>query len=280
MSPGRRRLLVVSLAGVLLCLTACRTPAARFADEAAALGLRAEIVEGTEFRHVVLRPARPAGPRLNVYLDHDGTPWLGVTPTGDPTPRNTLTLRLLALDTAPALYLGRPCYLGLRTDPGCGPELWTSARYSERVVASMAAALERLIAAGGISQVAFFGYSGGGALAMLLAARIPQTVAVVTVAANLDVDAWADHHGWPRLTGSLNPARIAHPDGILRRHYAGARDTAVPPELIRRAAPAGDRVAVIAGYDHVCCWVELWPGVLEDVDRGLHHRGGAPPAGG
>ena len=279
MSP-RRRHHIVWLASALLCLAACRTPAARFTDEAAALGMRAEIVQGTDFRHVVLRPARPVGPRLNVYLDHDGTPWLGETPAADPTPRDTLTLRLLALDTAPALYLGRPCYLGLQADPGCGPELWTSARYSERVVASMAAALGRVVTRGGISQVAFFGYSGGGALAMLLAARTPQTVAVVTVAANLDVDAWADHHGWPRLTGSRNPARIVHPDAILRWHYAGARDTAVPAELIRRAAPAGDRVVVIAGYDHVCCWAELWPSVLEEVDRQLRHRGGAPPAGG
>jgi hypothetical protein len=271
---------IVSLAGALLCLTACRSPATRFADEAAALGLRAEIVEGSAFRHVVLRRPRPAGARLNVYLDHDGTPWLGQTPAADPTPRDTLTLRLLALDTAPALYLGRPCYLGLRTDPECAPEFWTSARYSERVVASMAAALGRVVTSGGISQVAFFGYSGGGTLALLLAARTPQTVAVVTVAANLDVDAWADHHGWPRLTGSLNPARVAHPGGILRWHYAGARDTVVPAELIRRAAPAGDRVVIIAGYDHVCCWAELWPSVLEDVDRQLRHRGGAPPAGG
>ena len=275
----RRPRRCASLVSVLLLLAACRTPAARFADEATTLGMRAEIVQGAGFRHVVLRPPRRSGSRLHVYLDHDGTPWLGDTPAADPTPRNTLTLQLLALDPAPALYLGRPCYLGLRTDAPCRPELWTSARYSEPVVASMAAALERLIAAEGSSEIVLVGYSGGGALAMLLAPRIPRTVAVVTVAANLDIDAWADHHGWPRLTGSLNPSRVGQPAGILRWHYAGARDTTVPAELIQRAVPPGDPVVVIADYDHVCCWTEQWPSVLQEVDRQLRRRGGGPPAG-
>ena len=275
--PGR---LLVSLVGVLVAVAACRTPAARFGDEAAALGMLAEIVQGATFRHVVLRPPRRTAARLHVYLDHDGTPWLGGTPAADPTPRNTLTLRLLALDAAPALYLGRPCYLGLRADPGCRPELWTSARYSEAVVTSMATALARLIGAEGISEVVLFGYSGGGALAMLVASRIPETVAVVTVAANLDIDRWADHHRWPRLTESSNPASVAHSRAILRWHYAGQEDTTVPAELIRRAAPPPDRVVVVPGYDHVCCWAELWPSVLQDLDRQLRRPGGGPPAGG
>ena len=240
--------------------------------------MRTEIVQGAGFRHVVLRPPRQQGSRLHVYLDHDGTPWLGDTPAADPTPRNTLMLQLLALDPSPALYLGRPCYLGLGTDASCRPELWTSARYSEPVVSSMAAAIEHLIAAGGFSEIVLVGYSGGGAIAMLLAARIPQTVAVVTVAANLDIDAWADHQGWPRLTGSLNPARVAQPVGILRWHYAGARDTTVPAEVIQRAAPPGDRVVVVAEYDHVCCWAEQWPSVLQEVDQQLRRRRGGPPA--
>jgi pimeloyl-ACP methyl ester carboxylesterase len=89
-------------------------------------------------------------------------------------------------------------------------------RYSATVVSSMAVALERLLAEREIDRLAWMGYSGGGVLAMLLAPRFPQTQAIVTVAANRDIDAWADHHGYLRLAGSLNPAEGRPP----AHHYS------------------------------------------------------------
>jgi dienelactone hydrolase len=49
----------------------------------------------------------------------------------------------------------------------------TAGRYSERVVSSMAVAARRLLQARGAAHVVWLGYSGGGALAVLLAARVP-----------------------------------------------------------------------------------------------------------
>ena len=77
---------------------------------------------------------------LHVYLDGDGTPMLGSYPAADPTPRDPLVLDLMALDSTPSIYVGRPCYHGLSGAP-CSPSLWTSGRYSEPVVASMAAGI-------------------------------------------------------------------------------------------------------------------------------------------
>lgn len=242
--------------------------------------MAAEVVRGDPFDHVVFRGPRTSTRRLHVYLDGDGTPWLGGLPAGDPTPREHLVLTLMARDPGATIYVGRPCYHGMATAPRCAGELWTSHRYSEVVVASMAAALRRLLDAGGAEQVAWLGYSGGGVLAVLLAARIPETIAVVTVAANLDITAWAEARGALPLTGSLNPARQPPlgPD-VYQRHYAGARDRIVPPAVVRAGAKGGP-VVVIPDFDHTCCWATLWERVLGDLDRALEqgadgHRGSA-----
>src|SRR6266567_3693573 len=227
----------LTLSLVIALLGGCAGPSERFAARASALGFGAARVEGEGFAHVVYRPAglRPDGGRvLHIYLDGDGTPWERGRPAADPTPREPLVLRLMALDRAPSAYLGRPCYHGLATTPPCVPALWTDARYSEAVVASLAAAGRRLL----------------------------------TVAANLDVDGWAELHGQSRLAGSLSPARRPPlPARIYQRHYAGGRDRVVPPGIVAGGEILPETLRVIPEYDHTCCWVELWPRLLEEVER-------------
>jgi pimeloyl-ACP methyl ester carboxylesterase len=263
--PGKCTLLVVA---AWLILAGCSAPpAAEFARKAAALGLGRDVALGTRFQHVLYRKSGAPTKTLHVYLDGDGIPWIAGRPAGDPTPRNGLVLRLLALDPAPAIYLGRPCYNGAAAIGSCFSHLWTRERYSDEVIASLSAAVRRLMTAEGYERVAWFGHSGGGTLAVLLAWRFPETVSVVTIAANLDTDAWAAYMGHQDLSGSLNPA--AYPPlarQIQQRHYAGGKDRVVPPAL---AAPAavhlGATLIVLEAYDHVCCWEQVWPTILSDL---------------
>lgn len=203
---------------------------------------------------------------LHVYLEGDGTPWLRRgTPAPDPTPRKPLMFDLMTRDPAPSLYLGRPCYHGLR-DSACTPEKWTNKRYSEEIVASMSAALDG--ATTGYRSMVLLGYSGGGTLAMLLAERQPRVVALVTVAANLDTAAWTQLHGQQPLDGSLNPAlRPPLRADIRQLHYTGAEDDNVPPQLVR-AAISQQAGAIFREYpkqDHSCCWSKVWPQVLAEL---------------
>jgi pimeloyl-ACP methyl ester carboxylesterase len=264
---GLRRVVVPALAALTVWLGGCATAPERFAETASGFGFERQVATGVGFRHVLYWNGRGrASEVLHVYVDGDGTVEIGGYPAAEPTPRNPLMLRLLDLDPGPAVLVGRPCYYGLADDSSCRPELWTDARYSEAVVASMAAVVRQLVAQGAYRQVAWFGHSGGGTLAILAAARVPESAAVVTVAANLDIDAWTDARGARRLSGSLNPARQpALPAAVMQRHYAGGRDEIVPLDVTRRGAASATDLRVVADYDHRCCWEELWPAVLADI---------------
>jgi pimeloyl-ACP methyl ester carboxylesterase len=272
--PTLRRGLLGWAALLLLALLAgCASPAERIDASAAALGWSRSVDAGIGYAHVVYRNQSQAGGTLHVYIDNDGTPWAGryaVAP--DPTPERALMLELMALDPAPSLYLGRPCYLGLAAAAPCTPLDWTHGRYAAGVVDSMAAALRRTVAAAPQRRIVLFGHSGGGTLAALLAARLPETVGVVTLGANLDIDAWARLHGYTPLRDSVNPmAQAPLPPGIIQKHYVGSADRNVPPALLRayRDRHPGAVVTEVPGVDHDCCWRGAWPGILQDLEAAL-----------
>lgn len=255
-----------AVAILLLLATACATPAERLRERAVKAGFEPRVVRGAGFDHVVFVAPRRGGGALHVYLDGDGVPWEAGQPAADPTPRRPLVLQLMARDASPAVYVGRPCYHGLVTAPGCRPERWNEGRYAPEIVDSLAAAVTRVLDDGGYTRVVLVGYSGGGALAMLVAPRVPRTVSVLTVAANLDSDGWAAHHHMPPLRGSLNPSRQPPlPPTIVQRHYVGSDDRVVPPRFVTIPGLPADAVRRVDGFDHICCWVERWPNILEQL---------------
>lgn len=211
---------------------------------------------------------------LNVYIEHDGQPWKqgGQVPAADPTPQRPVMAQLMRLDTAPRLLLGRPCHHGLAASQHCDALVWTHARYSDAVVESMAAALHAHIALTGAHAVRLFGHSGGGTLAVLLAYRVPQVRAVITLAGNLSVSQWAALHGYSPLAGSLDPATLPPlPGSIHQMHFVGAQDRNTTPALLQayiRSHPHAT-VRVLEDVDHLCCWARHWPTILA----------GLPPAG-
>jgi pimeloyl-ACP methyl ester carboxylesterase len=210
-------------------------------------------------------PATAKGATLTVYLEGDGLAFLGPrTVSADPTPTDPLALRLaLAHPGGPVAYLARPCQYGMA--PPCHPAYWTSHRYAPEVVAGMDKAIDRIKARVGAERIILVGYSGGGALAVLIAAGRSDVSGLVTVAANLDTALWVRLQGLTPLSGSLDPAGAAGAVAALAQvHLVGGRDDVIPAQVGRaflgRVEPRGRaRLLPVEGFGHVCCWAEEWP---------------------
>ncbi len=237
-------------------------------DYAARHEMTVRQLEGDGFEHLVVERAAPSssGP-LHIYIEGDGIPWAGNLPSADPTPRDMLALRLMDADHGTVAYVGRPCYFGMdASSERCHPSLWTSQRYGAEVVRSMAAVIAQLRSRS-YADVVLIGHSGGGVLAVLLESEVEGVKGVITVGANLDVDAWTRHHGYDSLDGSINPMTRPRNGDILHLQYIGVDDDIVPPATAAVYASLQPGVELIEkpGFGHVCCWERAWPEILRDA---------------
>ena len=205
--------------------------------------------------------------QLTIYVEGDGLAFLGPrTISSDPTPDDPTALRLaLGHPGGSAAYLARPCqYQMAGGGRNCHPSYWTSHRYAPEVIESMGQVVDVLKERAGAQRLVLVGYSGGGAIAVLLAARRSDVVGIVTVAANLDLRYWTTTEKLAPLSGSLDPADAAHDvEAIPQVHFVGRSDDVVAPEVVRSyishmVDSSKARVIEVPGFSHVCCWAGKW----------------------
>ena len=261
-----------TLLAVALCLACCsgsREGRIAQAEDIARTGhLREHLNYADDF--AILSFERPGRGRiLVVYIEGDGHAWVNPwQPAADPTPLDPVALRLAAQDPArPLLYLARPCQFV--TAPNCHYQLWTSHRLSPAVVKAFHQLIDDHRRRFHCDEVGLVGYSGGGALATLIAEGRRDVAWLITVAANLDLGQWTRLHDLAPLSGSLDP--VASADAIQELpqvHFAGENDRVVPPAVIEgflstlpKTAPA--RLVILPGFDHECCWATVWPKLID-----------------
>jgi hypothetical protein len=252
---------------VLLC-AACsvlQSPSEHARALAQTAGFESVEIADSRLRAFARRPvAGAANQRVTVYIESDGAPWrFPDEPPADPTPLKPVVLRMAIDDPAPAAaYLARPCqFLSEASLAKCDPQLWMKARLSDEAVAAMNRAVDQIKQSYGALEVNLVGYSGGGAMAALIAARRSDVSCLVTVAAPLDTSAWTDALGVSRLDLSLNPADVtARLRDVHQTHFRGLRDKLVPPSTAQRFLAGVPRATVIdkEKFDHQCCWGEEW----------------------
>ena len=220
---------------------------------------------------------KPGGSEVNrliVYIEGDGKGWLSRSRlSNNPTPADPIGLRLAIRDSRPGLfYLARPCqYVHPDTLERCSPSLWSTARYSKHVIEAMSHAVTAAKRAQS-DRLTLVGYSGGGVIAVLLAAHRLDVDRLITIAAPLDTEAWVKYHSVSPIVESLNPLETATATGSVSEfHFHGEQDQIVPPEVIKkyahRANRAGVRFFTMPGYDHSCCWVRDWQELLALTDE-------------
>lgn len=272
----RRQAALAILGAFLLaaCSTAAldqrRAAAARFAADAG--WHRLNLDAGAFVLAAFVPPDLRQTDTLNIYLEGDGLAWLdAATPSFDPTPLDPLALRLALRDPAgAAVYLARPCqYVSGAERRGCEAKYWTSHRFSPEVIDATNLAVDRLKARFGAQRLILVGYSGGGAVAALIAAGRDDVARLITVAGNLDHGAWTAEYRLSPLSGSRNPADAWQGlAGIPQTHYVGGRDRTLGESVARAYAarfPPGRRPAIIVvpEFDHHCCWVDRWPALFD-----------------
>lgn len=275
--PTRPALLLPLLAGLMLSSCVSIPDAGQRSASATQLAashgwVAQPLHTGNFVLQAMLPPTPPVAERLTVYIEGDGLAWLNRdTPSFDPTPITPLALQLALQDDGPAAYLARPCQYLLAANPECGQRYWTQQRFAPELIAASNQALEQLKQRFQARQLVLVGYSGGAAVAALLAARRSDVAGLITVAGNLDHAAWTSQLALTPLRGSLNVADSwAQLLRVPQLHFVGADDSqtgmlAVAP-FVQRFPPAQrPPVSIQAGFGHQCCWAASWPALLRQA---------------
>jgi hypothetical protein len=267
---------LASLIAILCCvgLTAC-----------AGLEQRSDIAAGVAAGAGLARADTPGGPftlatwsrigdphaPLTVYIEGDGFAWATANQVSpDPTPTDPLALRLAALDPAAnVLYVARPCQFQPPAGAvACDPVYWTSRIYSPEVVASVDAVIGAF-ARRTSGRVRLVGYSGGGAVAVLVAAAgLIDVQDLRTVAGDLSSARFTAYHRVSPYSGSLDPAdSAARLKGLPQIHFVGGRDDVVPVLIARdyearMGASVCTAVVTVPEAAHEQGWAAAWPAAL------------------
>lgn len=265
---------------VIFCvlLTGCSSyPMHKYEDiesRALAAGFKTEIFKSSYFDLYIRSKNHTASDvdRLVVYIEGDGRAWINKRRVSrDPTPRTPVAM-LLALEDPRdnVAYIGRPCQYVMQFEGGnnCDKKYWTSHRFSDEVINSINDAVSWLKRKNGVRSIELVGFSGGGAVAALIADKRKDIELLRTVAGNLDHVELNNYHGVSLLSNSRNPIDIAHNLSVLcQMHYSGTDDRIVPSFIAKAFISKLQRTdnayhLVIKNQGHTGSWQTVWPNLL------------------
>lgn len=239
---------------------------------AAEAGFQQELIETSPFSITSYVKIKKEGGPLHVYIEGDGYAWVTRNRiSADPTPRDPLVLELAVQDKASNVaYLARPCqYTPMEKNPSCQEEYWTSKRFSQEAVSSMNQAVEKLVQEAKATELHLIGYSGGGAVAALIAAWRTDVKSLTTIAGNLDPVGLNEYHQVSPLdTASLTPLNVAEKlREIPQNHFRGSKDAVIPKQVpenfAKQLAPSKCiHLLEVTDADHTSGWKEIWPKLL------------------
>lgn len=256
----------------ILLATGCVANRTTTAQDIAKQGhLSEQIIETPEFNFLTWQRINAPSQPLTIYIEGDGLAWISrYQPSADPTPKNPVALRLAALDPGSnVVYIARPCqYIGVGSNPACQVPYWTNRRFSAEVINAMSTAIDKIKQSTSATKIQLVGYSGGGAVAALLAAQRKDILSLRTVAGYLDIEYVNQLHHVSPMPDSLNPINKANKLALIPQiHFSGAHDTLITPEValrfIRHTGNSCARVVLVPGMTHQGPWETQWLHLLK-----------------
>ncbi len=238
---------------------------------AASAGMHERVVHAGIFNLTTWQRIEKSSAPVDLYIEGDGLAWLGkYTKSPNPTPPDPVALRLAAEDPAPnVIYMARPCqYTGWNESGPCLDIYWTSGVTAPEVIAAYNQALDGIRKDYNVTGFNLVGYSGGAAIAMLVAARRHDVLSIRTVVGNTDYAAFVAIHNVSPLKDSIDPTSVASEiAGIPQRHFIGGKDSVVPQDVFdgwKRASGTYFCMheTVVVGNSHEKGWARKWPSLL------------------
>jgi len=239
-------------------------------DIAASAGFERSYIKSGNFTLTVYTRINKSGDPVTIYIEGDGFAYRDRARVSiDPTPINPVALQLAATDPAPNIaYIARPGQYCRGETPDCDQSYWTTKRFSEEVISSVDETVSEIKRKAGSNEAGLVGFSGGAAIACLVASRRDDIASIRTVAGNLDPDAVNRFHKVSKLEDSLNPMDVApRIAGIPQRHFAGGRDKIIPIYVTygftkKLGDVSGSLVTVVPDAGHQGPWDKHWKELL------------------
>lgn len=266
------------LLAFVLLLASCSSVSSRIETAEAIAstgGLKQITVETSSFKLRGYARIRNTEAPLVVYLEGDGMAWFSRHhPSDNPTPRDPLALRLATIDQSEnVLYLARPCqYIAWQdTTSPCDVEYWTQKRFAPEVINATNEAIDEVMQQYQLQDgVHLVGYSGGGAVAALVAKMRGDVLSLRTIAGYLDHVALNKERGVSPLTGSLDPMEeIQALRKLPQIHYSGSRDTVIPTWVAENFTKAQKNPycadLIVEDTSHHSGWENVWKQAWKQV---------------
>jgi len=252
----------------LLCIAGCADSRVKAESEAVNVGFLNRNIKTESFNIFASTKINgEANDKIIFYIEGDGHAWKRKNKlSDDPTPKNPVSLNLALNDSdSNVVYLARPCqYLEKAQLENCNSRYWSSHRYSEEVVIAMDQAITEIKSFSSAKNIDLVGYSGGGVVAMLVAAKRDDVQRVITLASNIDHETWSEWHGISKLSGSLSPMGFLKDLKTVKQlHIWGGKDKIVPFESQAMFVEQNTKNAlfeyeIIPDFTHDCCWIDFW----------------------
>lgn len=235
-------------------------------------GMSKEFIEAGDFTLTSYQKITAKGEDVDIYIEGDGAIVAdGGRVSSNPTPRDPMVLRLASADKAAnVVYLARPCqYTPFDISPKCEQKFWNGSRYSDSVINSVNYAIDKIVQQAGAKKINLIGYSGGGAVAVIIASKRDDIASIRTIAGNLNHAAINKYHNAYQLDDSLNPIDYARSVAdIPQYHLSGSDDNIVPEFIASEFASASGKengcikTQTLTGVSHFKGWEDKWPAIM------------------
>ena len=221
------------------------------------------LVKGDDFWVTTYQKIEDINQPFVFYIEGDGAAFNGkYRISHDPTPKSQMLIKLAAMDKRPnVVYVARPCqYTPMHLNPKCSNQYWTNKRLSDDSVQSINEVINSI---NNKQKFSLVGFSGGGGIAVLVAARNNKVKDIITIAGNLDIQLFTNYHNVTPMIGSLNPIDyVDKVKNIPQLHLSGGKDKIIPPfiadKFVQNASSICVKQEIYEDVSHLDGWKKIW----------------------